>query len=254
MTVRTSFRKVTALALPLGLAATATYAADLLETAKGMDELGTFNEAVAAAGLEEQLKGEGSYTVFAPTDQAFAQLPQSVRDDLLKQEHRSVLAKLLSHHLVEGKAIAAEDLTGREMSVESAAGDQLTLDGTESVIVVVLGSPAAATDGGMQRADVAEGSDMPVTEHQKEVLASEVSEGTRETAPAGGMPATEHQEEVLAEGELPPAGGDPGGDVKDHASVVEPGVEADNGVIYVIDAVLVPQDTRAALERLKGAT
>ena len=283
MTVRTSFCKATALALPLGLAATAVHAADLLETAQGMDELSTFSEAVAAAGLEQQLKGEGPYTVFAPTNQAFEQLPQSVRDDLLKQEHHSVLAKLLSHHVVDGKAIAAKDVAGREMSVDTAAGDQLTIDGTESVIVVVLASPssdvATATDGGTQRTNVTEGSNMPVTEHQKEVLAPDVSEearqtapaggmpatehqeevlapdvseDTRQTAPAGGMPATEHQEEVLAEGEQPAAGSDQAGKFMDQASVVEAGVEADNGVIYVIDAVLVPQDTRETLERLKG--
>jgi uncharacterized surface protein with fasciclin (FAS1) repeats len=256
MTVRTSFCKATAVALPLGLAATAADAADLLETAQGMDELSTFSEAVAAAGLEQQLEGEGPFTVFAPTNAAFDQLPQSVRDDLLKQEHQSVLAKLLSNHVVEGKAIAAKDVAGREMSVDTGAGDQLTVDGTESVIVVVLASPsgdiATATEGGTQRTEVAEGSDMPVTEHQQEVLESDVSEEARQTAPAGGMPATEHQEEVLAEGERPAAGSDQGGEFMDHASVVEAGVEADNGVIYVIDAVLVPQDTRETLERLKG--
>jgi uncharacterized surface protein with fasciclin (FAS1) repeats len=253
MTVRSSLCKATALALPLGLAATAADAADLLETAQGMDELSTFSEAVAAAGLEQQLKGEGPYTVFAPTNQAFEQLPQSVRDDLLKQEHQSVLAKLLSQHVVDGQAIAAKDVAGREMSVDTAAGDQLTVDGTESVIVVVLASPsgdvATATEGGAQRTKVTEGSDMPVTEHQKEVLAPDVSEEARQTAPAGAMPATEHQEEVLAEGEQPAAGGDQGGESMGQASVVEAGVEADNGVIHVIDAVLVPQDT---LERLKG--
>jgi uncharacterized surface protein with fasciclin (FAS1) repeats len=283
MTVRTSFCKATAVALPLGLAATAADAADLLETAQGMDELSTFSEAVAAAGLEQQLEGEGPFTVFAPTNAAFDQLPQSVRDDLLKQEHQSVLAKLLSNHVVEGKAIAAKDVAGREMSVDTGAGDQLTVDGTESVIVVVLASPsgdvATATEGGTERTEVAEGSDMPVTEHQQEVLESDVSEEARQTAPAGGMPATEHQEEVLESdaseeaSQTAPASGmpatehqeevlesdasaaagsDQGGEFMDHASVVEAGVEADNGVIYVIDAVLVPQDTRETLERLKG--
>jgi len=256
MTVRTSLWKAAAAALPLGLAATAVHAADVLETAQGMDELSTFGEAVAAAGLEQKLKGEGPFTVFAPTNQAFERLPQSVQDDLLKQEHHSVLAKLLSHHVVDGKAIAAKDVAGREMSVDTAAGDQLTVDGTGSVILVVLASPSddGATAGGegTQRTEVAEDSDMPVTEHQKEVLASDVSEETRQTAPAGAMPATEHQEEVLAEGERPAAGSDQGGEFTDRASVVEAGVEADNGVIYVIDAVLVPQDTRDTLERLKG--
>jgi uncharacterized surface protein with fasciclin (FAS1) repeats len=306
MTVRTSFCQATALALPLGLAATGGHAADLLETAKGMDELSTFTEAVAAAGLDQQLEGEGPFTVFAPSNQAFEQLP--ALKDLLKQEHQAELSKLLSHHVVEGKAVSAEDVAGREMSVDTATGGKLTVDGTDSVILVVLALPsegaATAGDGREERTEVAEGSDMPVTEHQEELLASDVSEETRQTAPAGGMPAsehqkevlasdeetqqtapaggmpasehqkevlasdvgqetrqtvpagempaTEHQKEVLAEGESPAAGGDSGGQAMEHASVVEPGVEADNGVIYVIDAVLVPQDTRETLERLKG--
>jgi len=179
-----------------------------------------------------------------------------VQEDLLKQEHQSVLAKLLSQHVVDGKAIAAKDVAGREMSVDTAAGDRLTVDGSGSVILVVLPSPsddgATAAGEGTQRTEVAEDSDMPVTEHQQEVLASDVSEETRQTAPAGAMPATEHQEEVLAEGERPAAGSDQGGEFTGQARVVEAGVEADNGVIYVIDAVLVPQDTRETLERLKG--
>ena len=95
---------------------------------------------------------------------------------------------------------------------------------------------------------------MPVTEHQKQVLSSDVGAETRQTAPAGGMPATEHQQEVLAEGDPPAAGSEAGGEMTDYASVVEFGVEADNGVICVIDAVLVPQDARETLERLKGGS
>jgi uncharacterized surface protein with fasciclin (FAS1) repeats len=256
MTVRTSFCKATALALPLGLAATAAHAADLLETAKGMDELSTFREAVAASGLEKQLRGEGPFTVFAPSDQAFEQLPQL--NELLKPEHQSELMKLLSHHVVEGKAVNAQDVAGREMSVDTATGGQLTVDGSGSVILVALApaSAGAATAGGedAQRTEVAEHSDMPVTEHQKQVLSSDVGAETRQTAPTGGMPVTEHQQEVLAEGDPPAAGSEAGGEMTDHASVVESGVEADNGVIYVIDAVLVPQAARETLEHLKGGS
>jgi uncharacterized surface protein with fasciclin (FAS1) repeats len=78
------------------------------------------------------------------------------------------------------------------------------------------------------------------------VLKSDVGEETRQTAPAGGMPATEHQQEVLAQDQQ---GGSP---LARQASVVEAEVTADNGVIHVIDAVLVPQSLRATLEQLAG--
>ena len=76
MIMRSTIAKATAVALPIGLGATAGHAADLVEVAGGMQQLSTFNDAIAAGGLADTLAGEGPFTVFAPTDQAFAQLPQ----------------------------------------------------------------------------------------------------------------------------------------------------------------------------------
>ena len=101
---------------------------------------------------------------------------------------------------------------------------------------------------------------MPMTEHQQEVLKSQPGQEQQQTAPEGtAMPATEHQRQVLAEEEL--AGeqqqsheqarveGQP--DILREATVVEAGIQADNGVIHVIDAVLVPQEVLKTLETAK---
>ena len=65
-----------AVALPLGVAGTAGHAADIVDTAAGAGQFEALVSAVEAAGLVETLKGEGPFTVFAPTDEAFAKLPQ----------------------------------------------------------------------------------------------------------------------------------------------------------------------------------
>jgi uncharacterized surface protein with fasciclin (FAS1) repeats len=98
---------------------------------------------------------------------------------------------------------------------------------------------------------------MPVTKHQEEVLKSTPTEEERQTAPEGtAMPATEHQREVLAGSEQQMQGqqqarieGEPA--ILREATVIEPDIQADNGVIHVIDAVLVPQDVLKTLEAAK---
>ena len=75
-----------------------------------MQQLSTFNDAIAASGLADTLAGEGPFTVFAPTDQAFAQLPQPLLSKLLEEGHQAELTKLLEHHLIDGKAVTAKDL------------------------------------------------------------------------------------------------------------------------------------------------
>ena len=222
MTIRASFVRAGAVALPLGLAATAGHAANLVDVAGGMEQLSTFNDAIAAAGLEEKLAGEGPFTVFAPSNQAFEQLPQPLLSKLLEEAHQAELTRLLEHHVIDGKAVSAKDVVGRETEVETAAGDQLTVDGTGSIVLViptgmtvaragdqvmverraaVAVAPSVEVGAGEEAAEsteVAEDSDMPATEHQQEVLASDTEVDTRQTAPEGEMPATQHQEEVLA--------------------------------------------------------
>jgi Fasciclin domain len=101
---------------------------------------------------------------------------------------------------------------------------------------------------------------MPMTEHQQEALKSDPAQEQQQTAPEGtAMPATEHQRQVLAEEELPGqqqqsyeqarVEGQP--DILREALVITAGINADNGVIHVIDAVLMPQDVLKMLETAK---
>ena len=80
--------------------------ADVLEEIKGWDEFSTFSEAIEATDLKATLAGDGPFTVFAPTDAAFAQLPQGAVDELMTPENRAELERLLRHHVVEGQKLA----------------------------------------------------------------------------------------------------------------------------------------------------
>ncbi|MCR4414771.1 MAG: fasciclin domain-containing protein [Thermoguttaceae bacterium] len=68
----------------------------------------TLAAALKAGGLMETLSGEGQFTVFAPTDEAFKKLPQGTVEDLLKPENRQKLAKILTYHVVPGRVLAAD--------------------------------------------------------------------------------------------------------------------------------------------------
>jgi uncharacterized surface protein with fasciclin (FAS1) repeats len=81
---------------------------DIVDTAVAAGDFGTLVAAVQAAGLVETLKGEGPFTVFAPTDAAFAKLPAGTVEDLLKPENKSKLASILTYHVVPGKVMAAD--------------------------------------------------------------------------------------------------------------------------------------------------
>jgi len=80
---------------------------DIVDTAVGAS-FNTLVAAVKAAGLVETLKGPGPFTVFAPTDEAFAKLPKGTLDDLLKPENKAKLASILTYHVVAGKVMAAD--------------------------------------------------------------------------------------------------------------------------------------------------
>ncbi len=133
---------------------------DSVDTAIGAGSFGTLVAAVEAAGLVETLKGEGPFTVFAPTDDAFAALPEGTVEDLLKPENKDKLTAVLTYHVVPGKVMSG-DLTNNMMATTVQGGD-----------VTIM------TDGG-----------------------------------------------VTVNG----------------ANVVTPDVEASNGVIHVIDAVILPE-------------
>ena len=81
---------------------------DVVDTAISAKEFGTLVKAVKAADLVSTLKGEGPFTVFAPTDQAFAKLPEGIIAELLKPENKKKLQSILTYHVVPGRVMAAD--------------------------------------------------------------------------------------------------------------------------------------------------
>jgi uncharacterized surface protein with fasciclin (FAS1) repeats len=81
---------------------------DIVDTAVSAGDFNTLVTAIKAAGLVETLKGKGPFTVFAPTDDAFAKLPEGTVEDLLKPQNKEKLASILTYHVVAGKVMAAD--------------------------------------------------------------------------------------------------------------------------------------------------
>ena len=100
---------------------------DVLAVAKHKGNFTTLAKAIEAAGLEGTLTAQGPVTVFAPTDEAFAKLPPGELEALLKPENKDKLVKILTHHVVAGKALETDDLK-RSRGVTAASGDQLKVE------------------------------------------------------------------------------------------------------------------------------
>ncbi|MFM8266466.1 MAG: fasciclin domain-containing protein [Ilumatobacteraceae bacterium] len=103
-------------------------AGDIVDVASSTADFSTLVAAVSAAGLVETLKGEGPFTVFAPTDAAFAALPAGLLDKLLLPENVDVLTQILSYHVVAGAVMAADVTAGDVASVEGSP-ITITVDG-----------------------------------------------------------------------------------------------------------------------------
>lgn len=106
---------------------------DIIDTAVAAGAFKTLVTAVQAAGLVDTLKGTGPFTVFAPSDEAFAKLPASAVADLLKPENKSKLQGVLTYHVVAGKVLAADVL--KLKSAKSVQSQDLTIDTTAGVKV-----------------------------------------------------------------------------------------------------------------------
>ena len=106
----TSFALVASLAI--ASPARAQQTKDLVDTAVAAGSFKTLAKALAAADLVQTLKGPGPFTVFAPTDEAFAKLPAGTLDNLLKPENKAKLTQILTYHVVPGKVMSA-DLAGK---------------------------------------------------------------------------------------------------------------------------------------------
>lgn len=106
---------------------------DIVDTAVGAGTFGTLVAAVEAAGLVETLKGEGPFTVFAPTDDAFAALPAGTVEDLLKPENKDKLVSILTYHVVPGKVMSTDLTEGMMAATAQGAEVTITLDGGPKV-------------------------------------------------------------------------------------------------------------------------
>lgn len=137
--------------LALGLSAAAPQAAskDIVDTAVANGSFKTLATALQAAGLVETLKGDGPFTVFAPTDAAFAKLPAGTVESLLKPENREKLRRVLTYHVVAGKvdSKAVVKLT----SAKAVSGDMVKINVKDGKVKVndatVVTADVAASNG-----------------------------------------------------------------------------------------------------------
>ena len=125
--------KTSVLATAFALATTISALAsgkDIVDTAVEAGQFKTLAAALTAAGLVDTLKGAGPFTVFAPTDDAFAKLPAGTVENLLKPENKQQLTDILTYHVVSGKVMAADvasmdeakSVNGKMIDVEAAGG------------------------------------------------------------------------------------------------------------------------------------
>lgn len=106
---------------------------DIVDTAVGAGDFSTLVAAVEAAGLVDTLKGDGPFTVFAPTDAAFAALPEGTVEALLKPENKDQLVAVLTYHVVPGKVMST-DLVD-DMTAATVQGSEITIDLDNGVMV-----------------------------------------------------------------------------------------------------------------------
>lgn len=107
---------------------------DIVDTAVAAGSFSTLVAAVTAAGLVDTLKGDGPFTVFAPSDDAFAALPAGTVDDLVKPENKDKLTAILLLHVLPGR-VMAEDVAGNVLDPATAGGSTVHVDGTDGVTV-----------------------------------------------------------------------------------------------------------------------
>ncbi|WP_298429066.1 fasciclin domain-containing protein [uncultured Jannaschia sp.] len=145
-------KTLTALLATAALSAPAladAHAKTIVETATEAGSFTTLLAAAEAAGLVETLSGEGPFTVFAPTDEAFAALPEGTLETLLLPENKQQLADILLYHVVPGKVMST-DLTDDMQADTALDGQSLTIDLDDGVTVndaTVVTADIEATNG-----------------------------------------------------------------------------------------------------------
>jgi uncharacterized surface protein with fasciclin (FAS1) repeats len=117
---------------PIVFSSSLVRAQDIVDTAIAAGQFETLIAAVQAADLVETLKSEGPFTVFAPTDAAFAALPAGTVADLLKPENKDQLIAVLTYHVSPG-AVMSDDIAGMKLMVATVQGSEVSIDATMGV-------------------------------------------------------------------------------------------------------------------------
>ena len=137
-----SIKKIASAVLVVGALALSSTAAlagghgkkDIVDTAVANEQFSTLVAAVQAAGLVDTLKGDGPFTVFAPTNDAFAKLPAGTVENLLKPENKDQLVAVLTYHVLLGKVMAA-DIAGKTLSTATVQGSMVDINATNGVMI-----------------------------------------------------------------------------------------------------------------------
>ena len=143
------FAVMMVLVLPASQSNAAQQGKDIVDVAANAGHFNTLAAALSAAGLVDTLKGDGPFTVFAPTDEAFAKLPAGTLDSLLQPENREQLVAILTYHVVPGKVMAADVVKLSE--AETVNGEELEIQVIDGKVKVdnatVMATDVAASNG-----------------------------------------------------------------------------------------------------------
>lgn len=122
---------------------------DIVDIAASNEDFSTLVAAVTEAGLVDTLKSDGPFTVFAPTNAAFAKLPAGTVESLLEPENKDTLVSILTYHVVPG-AVTSDQLAGQHLEVATVQGSTVSIDGRDGVKVddaTVTAADIIATNG-----------------------------------------------------------------------------------------------------------
>jgi uncharacterized surface protein with fasciclin (FAS1) repeats len=134
-------------AAPMTSAAAPTSAGTIVDVASANPDFSTLVTAVTAAGLGETLSGTGPFTVFAPTNEAFAALPAGLLDKLLLPANKEALTKILTYHVIPAKVMAADVTAGKVATVEGQKVTIATDGGVKVDKATVTATDVAASNG-----------------------------------------------------------------------------------------------------------
>ena len=128
---------------PADTTAPAAEEGDIIEVATAAGSFNTLAAALTAAGLVETLQGEGPFTVFAPTDAAFAALPAGLVDALLLPENIETLKAILLFHVISGSEVTSDMVAAGDVTMASGAAATIVVDGAT---ITIAGAPISAVD------------------------------------------------------------------------------------------------------------